>query len=45
MFALDQNNENELLESIFNLKKLVEKKMTSQITKQKTLDKLWSKMQ
>lgn len=45
MFALDQNNENELLESILNLKNLVEKKMASQITKQKTLDEFWSKMQ
>jgi len=44
-FALDQNNENELLESILNLKNLVEKKMASQITKQKTLDEFWSKMQ
>jgi len=45
MFALDQNNENELLESILNMKHLVEKKMASQITKQKTLDEFWSKMQ
>ncbi|CAI6367554.1 unnamed protein product [Macrosiphum euphorbiae] len=44
MFALDQNNENELLESILNLKNLVEKKMASQITKQKTLDEFWSKI-
>jgi len=36
MFALDQNNENELLESILNLKNLVDKKMANQITKQKT---------
>ncbi|XP_022169931.1 tigger transposable element-derived protein 6-like [Myzus persicae] len=38
MFALDQNNENELLESILNLKNLVVKKMASQVRKQKTLD-------
>jgi hypothetical protein len=42
MFILDQNNENELLEYILNLKYLVEKKMASQITKQKTLDELWN---
>lgn len=34
MVALDQNNENELLESILNLRNLVENKMASQITKQ-----------
>jgi len=38
MSTLYPNNENELLESILNLKNLVENKMASHITKQKTLD-------
>jgi len=42
MFELDQHYENELLESMLNLKNLVENKMASKITKQKTLDEFWS---
>jgi len=38
MFALGQNNETELVKSILNLKNVVEKKVASHMTKQKTFE-------
>jgi len=44
MFSLDQNNENELVESTLNVNSLIEKKMASHVTKQKTLEEFWKSM-
>ena len=38
IFALKQNNENELVQSILNVKVLIENKISNNLTKQKTLD-------
>jgi hypothetical protein len=44
MFTLDQNNQNDLVKSNLNFNNLLEKKMVSYLTRQKTLEEFWKSM-